>query len=54
VRRSKERFPFLNAQVFLSAENVINKLEGPGRINVSTISTSTLIDAPARQFDHII
>ncbi|MCP5011171.1 MAG: BREX system serine/threonine kinase PglW, partial [Aestuariibacter sp.] len=33
---SKERVPFINAQVFLSAENLVNKLEGPARLNVST------------------
>ena len=36
AKRSKERIPFINALVFLSAENLVNKLEGPARINVST------------------
>ncbi|WP_444941915.1 BREX system serine/threonine kinase PglW [Microbulbifer sp. ZKSA004] len=36
AKRSKERIPFINALVFLSAENLINKLEGPARINVCT------------------
>jgi len=36
VKRSKERVPFLTAHVFLSAENLINKLDGPARFNVCT------------------
>lgn len=36
AKRSKERVPFINALVFLSAENLVNKLEGPARINVCT------------------
>lgn len=36
ARRSKENVPFINSYVFLSAENLINKLEGPARINVVT------------------
>lgn len=35
-KRSKERFPFINTLVFLSAENLVNRLEGPARINVCT------------------
>ncbi len=36
VKKSKERVPFINAQVFLSAENLVNKLKGPARLNVCT------------------
>ncbi len=36
VKRSKERIPFLTAHVFLSAENLVNKLDGPARLNVCT------------------
>ncbi|UZE96938.1 BREX system serine/threonine kinase PglW [Alkalimarinus alittae] len=36
AKRSKERVPFINAYVFLSAENLVNKLEGPARLNVCT------------------
>jgi len=36
AKRSKGRIPFINALVFLSAENLVNKLEGPARINVCT------------------
>jgi serine/threonine protein kinase len=35
-KRSNDRIPFISALVFLSAENLINKLEGPARINVCT------------------
>lgn len=35
-KRSKERIPFISALVFLSAENLVNKLEGPARVNVCT------------------
>ncbi|MBR9910594.1 MAG: BREX system serine/threonine kinase PglW [Gammaproteobacteria bacterium] len=34
--RCKEGVPFINSYVFLSAENLINKLEGPARLNVVT------------------
>ncbi|MBL3601173.1 MAG: BREX system serine/threonine kinase PglW [gamma proteobacterium endosymbiont of Lamellibrachia anaximandri] len=34
--KSKERIPFINTLVFLSAENVINKLQGPARLQVCT------------------
>ncbi|MGI2111255.1 BREX system serine/threonine kinase PglW [Shewanella frigidimarina] len=39
VKRSKDRIPFINAHVFLSAENLVNKLDGPARLNVSTRKT---------------
>ncbi|NRB41362.1 MAG: BREX system serine/threonine kinase PglW [Pseudomonadales bacterium] len=49
AKRSKERVPFISAMVFLSAENLVNKLEGPARINVTTrknfIRELTYIDA---------
>ena len=45
----KDRIPFLNSLVFLSAENVINNLEGPARLKVYTrrdfISEITQVDA---------
>lgn len=48
----KEGIPFLNSLVFLSAENVINNLEGPARLKVYTrknfISEITEIDADWR------
>ncbi|MCG7962843.1 MAG: BREX system serine/threonine kinase PglW [Candidatus Thiodiazotropha taylori] len=34
--KSKERIPFINTLVFLSAENVVNKLQGPARQQVCT------------------
>ncbi|MFT4908200.1 MAG: serine/threonine protein kinase [Oleispira sp.] len=39
AKRSKDRIPFINAHVFLSAENLVNKLDGPARLNVSTRKT---------------
>lgn len=36
AKRSKESIPFLSSYVFLSAENLVNKLEGPARHNVVT------------------
>jgi serine/threonine protein kinase len=35
-RKSRERIPFINAIVFLSAANLINKLEGPASLGVCT------------------
>ncbi|MEW8051271.1 MAG: BREX system serine/threonine kinase PglW, partial [Candidatus Thiodiazotropha sp.] len=34
--KAKERIPFINTLVFLSAENVVNKLQGPARQQVCT------------------
>ena len=34
--KSKEKIPFINTLVFLSAENIINKLQGPARLSVCT------------------
>ena len=39
AKRSKDRIPFINAHVFLSADNLVNKLDGPARLNVSTRKT---------------
>jgi serine/threonine protein kinase len=39
VKQSKSKIPFINAHVFLSAENLVNKLDGPARMNVSTRKT---------------
>lgn len=36
ARKSKETIPFINTVVFLSAENVVNKLQGPARLHVCT------------------
>lgn len=36
TKRSKERFPFISTLVFLSAENLVNRLDGPASINVCT------------------
>ncbi len=35
-KKSKEKIPFIDSLVFLSAENLINKLEGPARLKVCT------------------
>ena len=35
-KKSKAKIPFINSLVFLSAENLVNKLEGPARLNVCT------------------
>ncbi len=45
-RQGKERIPFIDTLVFLSAENVVNKLQGPARLQVCT--RKTLIDALCR------
>ena len=39
AKKAKERIPFINTLVFLSAENVINKLQGPARIQGTTHPT---------------
>ncbi|KAA6183780.1 BREX system serine/threonine kinase PglW [Thiohalocapsa marina] len=36
VKKSKETIPFINSLVFLSAENVLNRLQGPARAQVCT------------------
>lgn len=36
AKKGKERVPFISAVVFLSAENIINKLEGPARSYIYT------------------
>ena len=47
--KAKERIPFINTLVFLSAENVVNKLQGPARLQVCTrknvMDELSLIDA---------
>ncbi|RKT46664.1 BREX system serine/threonine kinase PglW [Thiocapsa rosea] len=44
--QSKERMPFIETLVFLSAENVINTLQGPARLQVCT--RKTVMDALRR------
>uniref|UniRef100_UPI0025EDD0CB NERD domain-containing protein n=1 Tax=Thiocapsa sp. TaxID=2024551 RepID=UPI0025EDD0CB len=44
--QSKERLPFIETLVFLSAENVVNKLQGPARLQVCT--RKTVMDALCR------
>ncbi len=39
TRKSKHTVPFINSVVFLSAKNVVNKLEGPARLGVCTRDT---------------
>jgi len=41
--KGKERIPFIDTLVFLSAENVVNKLQGPARLQVCT--RKNVIDA---------
>ncbi len=36
IQRSKHSLPFIGTLVFLSADNVINKLQGPARLQVCT------------------
>jgi hypothetical protein len=46
ARTGKERIPFIDTLVFLSAEQVVNRLEGPARLQVCT--RHTVIDALCR------
>ncbi|NEX20430.1 BREX system serine/threonine kinase PglW [Thiorhodococcus mannitoliphagus] len=47
--KGKERIPFIDTLVLLSAENVVNKLQGPARLNVCT--RKNILDALCR-IDH--
>ncbi|MBK5968538.1 MULTISPECIES: BREX system serine/threonine kinase PglW [Thiorhodovibrio] len=48
-KQGKARLPFVDTLVFLSAESVVNKLQGPARLNVHT--RKTVMDALCRM-DH--